>query len=63
MVPWRATVGQAIEAGGETDPGAILPRLALYKPYGNRAALVEFDRASSAILQLILAGGERISWR
>jgi hypothetical protein len=63
MVPWRATVGQAIEEGGETDPGAILPRLALYKPYGNRAALVEFDRASSAVLQLILAGGERISWR
>lgn len=62
-VPWRATVGEAIQEGGETDPRAALPRLAVYKPYRSRAALVEFDRASPAILKLILAGGERISWR
>ncbi|HXI43932.1 MAG TPA: hypothetical protein VNH83_28375, partial [Bryobacteraceae bacterium] len=62
-VPWRATVGEAIREGGETDPGAMLPRLAVYKPFGSRTAPVEFDRGSPAILQLILAGGEKISWR
>jgi hypothetical protein len=62
-VPWRATIGEAIEEGGEGDPGTVLPRLAVYKPYRSQAALVEFDRASPAILKLTLAGGERISWR
>jgi len=62
-VPWRATVGEAIREGGETDPGAMLPRLAVYKPFRSRTAPVEFDRASPAILKLILAGGEKISWR
>ncbi len=62
-VPWRATVGEAIEAGGEGDPATVLPRLAVYKPYRSQVAQVEFDRASPAILELILAGGERISWR
>jgi|SRR5579859_1057818 len=62
-VPWRATVREAIEEGGEVDPDAVLPRLAVYKPYRSSAASVEFDHGSPVILKLILAGGERISWR
>jgi hypothetical protein len=33
------------------------------KPYGGKLAEVEFDRASSAILDMTLLGGESISWK
>ena len=59
---WGATVGAAIRAGKEQQPNAILPRLSILRPYADRTAQVEFDPSSPAILNMILMGGESISW-
>ncbi len=63
MVRWGATVGEAIRESGERQPNSILPRLTVYKSYMGRRAPVEFDHASPAIVNLILTGGEVISWK
>jgi hypothetical protein len=63
VVRWGSTVGEAIREGGERQPNSILSKLVMYKPYNGQPALVEFDRASSAILGLVLTGGEVISWK
>ena len=62
LVAWGATVATAIRAAGESQPSAILPRLSVQKPYRGRAVAVKFDPASRAILDMILGGGEIISW-
>ncbi len=62
-VRWGATVGEAIREGGERRPAAVLPKLTIHKLYNGRPAPVEFDRASPAILSLILTGGEIVSSR
>jgi hypothetical protein len=62
LVAWGATVATAIRAAGEPQPSAILPRLSVQKPYRGHAVAVKFDPASRAILDMILAGGEIISW-
>ena len=58
-----ATVGEAIRTAGERQPNAVLPQLAVFKPYNGRPTAVEFDRASPAILTMILTGGEVLSWK
>ena len=58
-----ATVGEAIRTAGERQPNAVLPQLAVFKPYNGRPAAVEFDRAGPAILNMILTGGEVLSWK
>lgn len=63
LVTWGATVATSIRAGGEPQPSVILPRLFVQKPYRGRAVAVKFDQASQAILDMILTGGETISWR
>jgi hypothetical protein len=55
-------VRSAIEAAGEKDPTRVLPTLAIERPFGGKLAPVEFDRASKSILDLVLIGGEKISW-
>jgi hypothetical protein len=60
---WSATINAAIRAGGEQQPNAILPRLSILKPYGDRLAPVEFDHSSPSILNMILMGGESVSWK
>jgi hypothetical protein len=57
MVPVGATVRAAIHL--ERVP----PELKVYKLYAGKPVLVEFDRASSEILGLVLNGGEKISWK
>jgi hypothetical protein len=60
----RGTVRGAIrQAGGPQRIEDVLPRLSVLKPYGGKLAEVEFDRASSAILDMTLLGGESISWK
>ena len=63
IVRLGATVGEAIRESGERRPNSILPQLAVYKSYNGRPTPVEFDPASPAIFNLILTGGEVISWR
>ena len=63
LLNWGATLGTAIGAAGERQPNTLLPQLFVFKPYGDRMAAVEFDHTNSAILNLILMGGEAISWK
>jgi len=60
---WGATLGTAIRTAGERQPNTLLPQLSVFKPYGDRMAPVEFDHRDPAILNLILMGGETISWK
>ncbi len=63
MVRWGATVREAVQESGERRPSGVQPRLTVLKPYRGRPVPVEFDRASPAIFNLILTGGELISWK
>lgn len=56
------SIRNAIEEAGERDVSRVLPRLRVERPYGGRLARVEFDAAGTDILNLVLVGGERISW-
>jgi hypothetical protein len=63
LVNWGSNVAGAIRAAGERQPDAILARLSVFKVYDSRPVAVDFDRSSRAILDLVLTGGESISWR
>jgi hypothetical protein len=63
LLNWGATVSSAIRAAGELQPNTLLPRLSIFKPYRGATAAVEFDHTDSAILNLILTGGETVSWK
>jgi hypothetical protein len=63
LVNWGTTVGGLVRMTGERSPNAILPRLTVLKPYEGKPVRVEFDQASPAILNLILTGGEIVSWK
>jgi pimeloyl-ACP methyl ester carboxylesterase len=62
LVNWGSTVDAAIRASGERQPGSVLPRLSLSRPHDGKLVAVDFDRSDPAILGLVLAGGENISW-
>ena len=60
----RGTVRSAImQGGGPRHAEEVLPTLTVRKPYGNKMADVEFDRATPAILDMTLLGGEALSWK
>ncbi len=52
----------ALQLSGQTKLETILPRLKITKPWKGQPTPVQFDPTSSAILELILQGGETISW-
>jgi hypothetical protein len=63
-LPIRPTVRAAIQAGGGPQRAEdVLPRLSILKPYSGKLAPVEFDRRTSEILEMILLGGEVITWK
>jgi hypothetical protein len=62
-VTWGTSIGGVVRAAGQRDANQLLPKLAVYKLYDNKLAAVEFDRASPAILNLIVTGGEVVSWK
>jgi hypothetical protein len=62
MVRWGANVAEAIRTAGERRPQNTLASLTISKTYQQRAANVDFDRRSPAILDLPLNGGEIITW-
>ncbi len=61
-VPLGATVRSAMAAAGMRAPESVLAQLTVTKPYAGQPRPVEFDRASQEILNLKLAGGEKIAW-
>jgi hypothetical protein len=63
-VPVGSTVGAAIQIATGVRSVERLPReLKVYKLYGGKPVPVEFDRAGTGILGVVLSGGEKISWR
>jgi hypothetical protein len=62
MVPWRATVGQALRQAGERNPNAILPKMRIYRLNEGKPVALTFDHSHSAVLGLTITGGEIISW-
>ncbi len=59
---WGSTVGAAMRATGSRSPESAVTGLSVMRLYQGHLAAVEFDRSSPAILQLLLTGGESISW-
>ena len=62
MVPWRATVGQALRQAGERNPSAILPKMRIYRINEGKPVALTFGHSHSAVLGLTITGGEIISW-
>ena len=62
-VNWGTTVGGVIRAVGERDRSGVLARLKVETLYRGKLAAIDFDRAKSNILGLVLTGGEVISWK
>jgi hypothetical protein len=63
FVTWGTNIGGAIRAAGERQANFTLPKLAVYKLYNGKPVGVEFDHANPAIFNLIVSGGEVISWK
>jgi hypothetical protein len=60
----RSRVRDAVRAGGgPRQMQEILPQLAVSKPFAGKLTAVEFDRGSPEIFNLVLLGGEAISWK
>lgn len=61
-VPLGGTVADALAAYGVGDPKQIAHRLDLTRFWQFKTVPVKFDRDSTAILQLTVIGGDRITW-
>ncbi len=62
-VTWGTNIGGVIRAAaGDRRTNTILPKLAVYKPYDGKVVRVEFEHADTAIFNLIVSGGEIVSW-
>jgi hypothetical protein len=58
------TVRRAVQAGhGPTRTEEVLPSLRILKPYNGKPVPVEFARSRPEILDLVLLGGESVSWK
>ena len=58
-----SSVRVAILAGGGSPRPADVPNLVVLKPYGGKLTPVEFSHGSAAIFDVVLPGGESISWK
>jgi hypothetical protein len=63
FVAWGTNVGGVIRAAGERQENRLLAKLAVYKRYHGKLSGVEFDRASPAIFNLTVSGGEVLAWK
>jgi hypothetical protein len=61
-VPFGGTVNDALRAAGLQRPADAMPTLKVTRPYAKTLAPVEFDATRPDVLQLVLIGGEEISW-
>jgi hypothetical protein len=62
LVAWGTNIGGVLRAAGEREANAM-PTLQVRKTYNGKLVPVEFDRANSAVLNLIVSGGEVLSWK
>jgi hypothetical protein len=58
-----SSVRLAILAGGGSPRPADVPNLVVLKPYAGKLTPVEFSHSSPAIFDVVLLGGESISWK
>jgi hypothetical protein len=58
-----SSVRLAILAGGGSPRMADVPNLVVLKPYGGKLTPVEFRKDNATILDMVLLGGESISWK
>lgn len=63
FVTWGTNIGGLLREAHERQANLLLPRLAVYKSYNDKPVAVEFDHANAAIFNLIVSGGEVISWK
>jgi len=56
------TVHNLLTEAGVRDIAAVLPTLRVLRPYRSGLAPVEVQGSKSALLNLLLAGGEQVSW-
>lgn len=63
FVNWGTTIGGALRAAGTPQGSGIISRLAVSKLYNGKSVVVEFDHSNPAIFNLIVTGGESISWK
>ncbi len=61
-LPVGSTVRGAIQAARGRAPDDAVPAMKVFKPFGGKLAPVEFDAATRQILDLVLLGGESLSW-
>jgi hypothetical protein len=60
---WGSSVADAIRHAGERRPAALLDHLYVERLYKGRPVRVEFNPRDPVILNLVLSGGEAISWK
>jgi hypothetical protein len=58
-----SSVRLAILAGGGFPTPKDMPNLVVLKPYNGKLTPVEFSHLSGAIFDVVLLGGESISWK
>lgn len=58
-----SSVRMAILAGGGFPTPADMPKLVVLKPYNGKLTPVEFSHSNAAIFDVVLLGGESISWK
>jgi hypothetical protein len=61
-VPFGGTVSDALRAAGLQKTAEALPTLKITRPYAKTIAPVEFDAKTPDALQLVLIGGEELTW-
>lgn len=59
---WGSSVGGAIQHAGVKRPADVLAQLKMKRPYKGKDTPVVFDARDPSILNLMLTGGEVISW-
>ena len=57
-----ASVRLAVLAGGGQARLSELPNLVVMKPYKGKLTPIDYDKSSQSILNMVLLGGESISW-
>ncbi len=63
FVNWGTTIGGTLRVAGDPQRNGTIPRLAISKLYNGKSVVMEFDHSSPAIFNLIVTGGESISWK
>ena len=63
-LPVGAHIRQAVQAGGgPPNVQEVRAQLTVSKPYAGKLVPVEFDRTRNDVFDLVLLGGESISWK